>query len=412
MPALRRLSRVDVRHLLLLRQHLTAAPVPDLLSVVRDLGCLQLDPISAVQRSHLLVLWSRLGTYDPAQVEHLLYRQRHLFEYWAHMASIVLTDDYPLFRHWMQRYPGGSPAGQRLRQFVADDAAAPASLQQHLLARLRVEGPLPAAAFEDQTRGGMDSSGWTSGRHVNKMLDYLWHSGAVMVAYRQGTQRFWDITERCLPPDTPTTTLSETDVVQQSAARAVRCLGVARSDHIRQHFTRGRYPGLPAALKTLVQAGTLEVVQVQHAGQPLPGTWYLHADDAAALEQMQAGAFQPKTTLLSPFDNLICDRHRLALLFDFEYRVEIYTPATRRRYGYYVLPILHGESLIGRMDVLRHRREQRLEIKATFAEAGAPDDAATVRSIRGAVEALAHFLGARSVQFGTLPPGWSRLAAD
>ncbi|MFQ5613513.1 MAG: DNA glycosylase AlkZ-like family protein, partial [Anaerolineae bacterium] len=204
------LSPTLARRLAIARQRLAGPRPPanaaSILDAARDLGCLQLDPISVVARSHLLVLWSRFGVYDPAHLENLLWRERRLFEYWAHVASIVLTEDYPIHQGRMRDYASGdAPWEQRTRAWVqANDA-----LRQRILARLREAGPMLARDFKDKTEVGWISGGWTTGRNVNQMLDYLWARGEIMVAGRSGLQKLWDLSERCLPDWTPRQTLSE-----------------------------------------------------------------------------------------------------------------------------------------------------------------------------------------------------------
>ncbi len=410
MTTLRPLTITDARRLNIARQQLTGIPPLDMLQTVKEIGCLQLDPISAVDKTHFLVLWSRLGQYARADVDRLIYQDKALFEYWAHMASLVVTDDYPIYAHWMHQYPGDGAWGAKIQRWLEEDAHSPVPLKDFMLNAFREKGALPSRHFDDKTEGELVSSGWTSARNASRMIDYLWHSGAIMVAHRQGIQRFWDLADRCLPDWTPRTPLPESEVVQLSAQKAIRALGVARIDHIKAHFTRGRYPDLPRILEHLLADGTLEKVEIRQNNKNLPGVWYLHQEDIALLEQIQAGNWQPKTTLLSPFDNLICDRKRTEMLFDFEFRIEIYTPQNKRQYGYYVLPILHGDTLIGRIDPLMNRKQHCLHINAVYAEPNAPADAETVQAIRTSIDSLATFLGAKTLQFSDkVPAQWAKI---
>jgi len=415
------LSPALARRLAIARQRL-AGPRPPadaagILEVARDLGCLQLDPISAVARSHLLVLQSRLGPYDPAHLDALLWRERRLFEYWGHAASIVLTEDYPFHSPMMRAYAtADSGWGRRLRAWAEENA----TLREHILDRLRDEGPLPSKRFEAEAVSGWLSTGWTAGRNVSRMLDFLWIKGQIMVAGRAGGQKLWDLTERCLPAWTPTEPLPERELVRQAAQRSLRALGVARAAHLGQHFIRGRYPGLAGALADLEAEGRIVRVQIaegQGAGRPWPGPWYVHRDDLPLLDRLEAGDWQPRTTLLSPFDNLICDRKRTETLFGFQFRIEIYVPKEKRLYGYYVLPILHGDRLIGRVDPVFDRKRRRLTVNAVYAEPDAPATSAAAKAVAGAIEELGRFLGAREIALcpERAPAGWAqalrRLAA-
>ena len=397
-PALRTLDPALARRLAVSRQRLTGPPAPAdpeaIMSVVTDLGGLQIDPTSVVARSHLLVLWSRLGGYDPADLEALLWRERRLFEYWTHAAAIVCTHDYPIHSLLMRRHPR--------HQQVRDWLAANQTLRRSILRQLRANGPLPTRAIEDRAEVAWQSSGWTGGRNVDRMLDLLWTQGRIMVAGRQGQQRVWDLAERVLPDWAPTRRPPEREVVRLAAQRSLRALGVATARDIDRHFTAYRYPGLDGVLAALERAGRVERVRVAADGSEHPGPWYVHADDLPLLERLQAGDWQPRTTLLSPFDNLLINRERTERLFGFHYRMEVYVPKAARRYGYYVLPILHGDRLVGRVDPAMDRRSGRLVVHAIHAEPDAPEAAGP--AVAAALQDLASFLGADGIDLRQKAP--------
>jgi uncharacterized protein YcaQ len=403
--ALRTLDPELARRLIVSRQRL-AGPLPAgpsgpeaILDVATDLASLQLDPISVVARSHLLVLRSRLGRFDPADLEALLWRDRRLFEYWAHAAAIVCTEDYPIHSLLMRRYPSDRYAhGRRMRAWLAANQG----LRRSILRQLRVSGPLPTSAIEDRAVTAWQSGGWTAGRNVDRMLDLLWTQGRILVAGRQGQQRVWDLAERCLPAWAPTRRPTEREVVRLAAQRSLRALGVATARDIDRHFTAGRYPGLAATLAALERAGRVEQVRLSANGAERPGPWYVHADDLPLLERLRSGDWQPRTTLLSPFDNVLIDRERTERLFGFHFRMEIYVPKAARRYGYYVLPILSGDRLVGRVDPAMDRARNRLVVHAVHAEPDAPGSAAP--AVAAALEDLAAFLGADGVDLRQPPP--------
>jgi uncharacterized protein YcaQ len=229
----------------------------------------------------------------------------------------------------------------------------------------------------------------------------------VLVAGRVGGQRLWNLAEHVLPDWTPRAEWTEPEVVRFAAQKAIRALGVARPNEIEQHYTRDRYPGLAAVLADLDAAGVIVPVQIVDEGRAWPGPYYVHRDDLPLLDRLAAGAWEPRTTLLSPFDNLICDRARTERLFNFRYRIEIYVPQPKREYGYYVLPILHGDRLIGRIDPLMDRKQHRLLINAVYAEPDAPMNDETGHAIAGAIRHLATFLGATDIAYpATVPAGW------
>jgi uncharacterized protein YcaQ len=162
-------------------------------------------------------------------------------------------------------------------------------------------------------------------------------------------------------------------------------------------------------LPHLLADGKIERVQIVEKGEPLKGEWYLHQEDVPLLEQIQAGQWQPRTTILSPFDNLICDRDRTELLWDFYYRIEIYVPKTKREYGYYVLPILHNDKLIGRIDAKMDRKKHTLQLNNIYAEAKAAHNVQAVKAIRKAIEQMAEFLQATKIEWGNVPEVWAKL---
>jgi uncharacterized protein YcaQ len=368
----------------------------DILGVVRDLGCLQLDPIGVVERSHLLVLWSRLGNYDRAELDKLLWQERRLFEYWAHAASIVLTEDYPIHHLWMRGYPNGdSKWSQRVREWMNQNGP----LRRAILGELRRKGPLPSRHFEEMGIPSAEwvSTGWTGGRNIGRMLDFLWMQGKIMVAGRAGLQKLWDLAERCLPEWTPREKLSRREMVNRAAQKSLRALGVATPRQIEQHYTRQRYPDLPEVLSELESEQRVEPVRIAQDGYAWKGDWYIHTDDLALLDRLEAGEWEPHTTLLSPFDNLICDRARTQLLFNFKFGMEIYVPKAKRQYGYYVLPILHGDQLVGRIDSAMDRLRGRLTLNAVHAEPDAPTTKRSARAVERAIEELGAFLGAKEI---------------
>ncbi len=187
--------------------------------------------------------------------------------------------------------------------------------RRYVLDRLRDSGPLPGEAFEDRAAVGWVSTGWTNGRNVERMLDILWKQGAVTVAGRDGLRRLWGLADFPAAEDLP-----QEEVVARAAERALRALGVARARDIERHFTIGRYPGLD-----LERAGWARPVLVEGGNE----RWWVHRDVFGLLDE----EWRPRTTLLSPFDNLICDRERTERLWGFVYRNEMYVPKHKRQFG-------------------------------------------------------------------------------
>jgi uncharacterized protein len=405
------ISLTVARRMAIVAQGLAGShPRPDLegiMDVVDRLGCLHLDPINIIARSHLLVLWSRLGVYDPGLLDILLWQERRLFEYWAHAASIVMTQDYPIHQMRMRSYGKGFDSwSQHVSAWMQQNE----TLRISILSALQHRGPLRSRDFKDTFQVAWRSSGWTDGRTVGRMLDFLWAQGHILVAKRAGTQKWWDLAERCLPlPLIPQEPLAEREVVCAAAQKALRALGVATAKQVTEHFTRHRYPGLSEVLSELEAKERILRVRVQEHGKDLTGTWFVHAEWLPILERLEQ-VWEPRTTLLSPFDNLICDRKRTADLFDFSYQSEIYTPKDKRRFGYYVMPILSGDQLIGRIDPMFDRGSKRLIINAVHTEPATLITRETGQAIAVTIEDLAAFLGATTISYShQVPEGWKQI---
>ena len=380
-------------------------PAPNSAGIVElatELGCLQIDPIRVVEQPQYLIPWSRLGYYQHAELDKALWEEKTLFHYWAHAASLVPTVDYPIHQVMMRRYPSmyWSVSYERLTKWLEANKA----LKRHVLAQLRTKGPLKTSDFTDLAVTDYKSSGWNTDRNVDRMLDYLWTKGKVMIVGRTGQQRIWDLAERWFPEWTPKDSMTFKQQTRASIERSVKAMGIAMKKHIWYYFTRWRYDDLPNTLKSMEKKGDLLPVVVP----AVKGAWHLHPADLELLEKLRAGDFEPRTTLLSPFDPLIADRSRTKLLWDFDYSIEIYVPKDKRKYGYYVLPILMGDQLIGRVDPTMDRKTGTLTINGIWAEPTAPKDKLTGKTVATTVEDLAKFLGAKKITYNKkkIPAAW------
>jgi hypothetical protein len=377
------------------------APTADgIVDLAHELGCLQIDPIRVVEHPHYLIPWSRIGNYERSELEKALWDERRLFHYWAHAASLVPTADYPIHQVMMRRYPAmTSVHHDRLIDFLEHNK----TLRRHILLQLRKRGPLRTSDFKDLSVKNYESTGWNVDRNVDRMLDYLWTKGKIMIAGRAGQQRVWDLAERWLPEWTPKETLTIQQSTRRAVERSIRALGVGAAKDVWQYFTRWRYHDLPAVLAEFQSKKAIIPVTIDG----LKDKWFAHTDDLEQLEALHQGAWEPRTTLLSPFDPLIADRKRLKKLWGFDYTIEIYVPKPKRKYGYYVLPILHGDTLIGRVDPTMDRTTGTLTINAIWAEPTAPKDKLTGTAVARSIEDLAKFLGATTVTYSKkVPAAW------
>lgn len=411
MNAVRTISPTLARRLTVMRQRL-AGPRPPadsdgIMDVMRDIGYVQIDPMRVVAPSHLLVLWSRLGQYDPAHLERLLWQERRLFQDWAQATSIVLTEDYPIFSALKRSFAtNDKPWAKRIRTWVEKNKKA----RRYILTQLRRKGPLPSDSFEDKFVEDWRSTGWTAGRNINMMLTILWAQGKVMIAGRKRGRKIWDLTEHYLPDWVPREQLSDSEVFRRAAQKSLRAIGVARATHIKQHYIRRCYGNIENVLTELEADGRIMRVEIRDDKRVWLGRWYIHIDDQPLLDRLAAGEWEPRTTLLSPFDNLICDRRRTEQIFNFHFRLEVYVPKSQRKYGCYVMPILHGDRLIGRIDPVMDRKRKRLKINAVYAEPNAPKTKETARAVATAVEELGAFLRAEEILYGQCKPaGWKKI---
>lgn len=364
-----------------------------ILATVDRLIYLQLDPTSVVARSHLLVLWSRLGQYAPDDVARLIYRDQRLFEW---RAFVYPTRHLPFYRLAM-RSTSTKYAHWR-RRAVWMRANLP--LRRQVLSRLRREGPLPTSAFDGREAVSWHSTGWTNDRNASQMLEFLSAEGRVLVAGRAGQERLWDLTERCVPAKALVSSATPTKLLRDATIRALRALGVATTTQIANMLPGAVRESVAKAIETLERSGEFVPARVASGEGTLRGRWYVHAADVERIPGLER-SWSGRTTLLSPFDTLIRDRARAEALFGMRYRIEIYVPASKRQYGYFALPILHNDELIGRIDPRVDRERETLVVNAVHLEPGAKRDRATGRAVARALDDLAQFTGVSHVKVPT-----------
>ena len=313
----------------------------DVEAVIRRLTAVQLDSISTVDRAHRLTISSRVGAFPEESVVRLL-REGRVFEYWAHEASILPIEQWPHFRRAMDGNGHWGAHDRALREH--------ADLVEPMLERIRTEGPLASRDFEGRGAGS-DMWNWKPAKMV---LDALWDRGVLAIGERRNFQRSYDLAERVIPKrwlDAPVP--SEAETLQEWALLAVGARGALTEPAIREHWRlRGGRARLQPLLDALVADGRLREVEVDDDGPPfyvLPGV-ELDGDPAPPV-------------LVCPFDNLVWDRPLLARLFDFQHVIEVYKKEHERAYGYYVLPLLAGDRILGRADLKADRAEGVLRIR-------------------------------------------------
>jgi len=368
-----RISRRRARQLAVMGQLLDAPRRTSIEAVVAHLGEVQIDPTSVVARTEHLVLFSRLGPrFRVAELERLLWEERALFEYWVHILPIA---DLPLHRISMRRYPHGP---WKRHTYVREWLEANDEFVRYVLGELRRRGPLRARDLENRAAEGWRVGGWNDeGQSAPMLLDILWWQGKVMIVGRDGQQRIWDLASRSLPK---VTAPPASEMAARLIERQVRARGVTKLDRLGYLFD-GDWTPRERALREQLRSGIIVPIEVDG----LPGKWFTH-------RELLDTTFRGRTVALSPFDDLISNRDRTEQLFDMYYRIEIYVPKAKRRWGYYVLPVLRGDRLVGRIDPAFDRKENVLRINAIHMQEGErPGDR---EAVDRAIEELARWLGA------------------
>jgi len=347
-------------------------------SVIDRVGLIQIDSVNVLARAHLMPLYSRLGPYDTGLLSRAAEKSpRRLVEYWAHEASFVPPDTHRLLRWRMER--ADSLAWRTVRA-----AGENTELLEAVMEEIERHGPITAAELgrlvdpdhvPDKKHWGWN---WPP---VKSAVEYLFWSGRITAASRTNQfARRYDLTERVLPPDTHSAASLEPAAAMVALIEiSARAHGVGSVSCLRDYFRLG-VKDSAEAIATLVEAGTLTEVAVEGASAP----WYLHAD-AKRPRKIRTRA------LLAPFDPLVFERDRLEILFGFHYRIEIYTPKAKRRYGYYVLPFLLNEAIVARVDLKADRDASALLVKGAFAEEDAPPE--TAAELSAELRLMADWLG-------------------
>jgi uncharacterized protein YcaQ len=350
-----------------------------MLETVDRIGYLQLDPTNVVARNHLLVLWSRHGRFPLSALDRLLWKDRALYET---VSYILPTSDRPLHERRVRalRRGDGPPYLARMNSWVRRNER----LRRDVLARIRREGMLPITAFEDRAIHSWTSTGWTANRNVSQMLAFLMRRGEVAVGGRSGGKRMWTLSRTWLKAVRP---MAARAAARLATERALGALGVATFKELVNAYALGVFV-TPEALESLERDGTATRVEVEGLRGP---------HFALESELRRRVAAPARTTLLSPFDNLIIDRPRTESLFGLRYRMEIYVPKHLRVRGFWAMPILHGERLIGTVDPKVDRPSGRLVVNSILLERDAPREASTRRAVEQAVDDLAAFAGASEV---------------
>jgi uncharacterized protein len=344
---------------------------------IRRIGLLQLDTVHVVARSHYLTMLSRVGLYDPLDLDALLYPDRLLFEHWAHALCLIPADDYDYFApiilarrkqtgYWKQEHLGNDP------QAVLDG----------VMTEIKTRGPVSAKDFANSHN---HRSSWWNLKPEKIALSILFTRGHLLVDHREKFQIYYDLAERVIPSSMAAPARTIADWERWSILRSVGCLGIATAKHVSDYY-RHKMPVARAILKTLEEDGLIFSLNVAGWQEP---SYMLH-EDLPLVESILRGEHKlALTTFLSPFDNLTWNRVRLQELFGFEYSLGLYLPAKQRKHGYYVMPILHNGRFVGRLDPKADRKTKTLIFQSIYLE---PGERLTDELLSGIVHALREFM--------------------
>jgi uncharacterized protein YcaQ len=346
------------------------------LAVIDRLGYVQIDSIAVVQRAHHHILWSRSSAYRPETLAELQERDRVIYEYWCgNVASYLPFEDY---RYYLPSVRGRANS-ERTRRWLADHTG----VVKHVLDRIRAEGPVTSADFPSSEANPRGS--WWEWKPTKRALEVLFSSGQLMVARRRNFQRVYDLTSRVLPAEVDTVEPSTEEMARFVVRRAVSSKGVTPPEGIRWgHLGDGET--IAAAVEELVDEGQVTPVRLRGDDDR---TWYAWSE---ALEGI-AGSRPPRrrARILSPFDSFVIDRNRLRDMFGFDFALECYLPAAKRRYGYFCLPVLFGDRFIARLDAKSDRRRRALVVRRLTFESRFAEHEAALRPLARELRSFASF---------------------
>lgn len=390
-----KLTRDHVRTALLHAQGLTESPPAeaakaDLIAAIRRMHLLQIDSISVINRSPYLVLHSRLGAYPTQWLTDLL-AERHVFEYWSHAACFLPSEDFGYYRPFMiERRAPTSRSSLHAARVI------PHKTLEHVRSHVRDKGATRSADFE---RSDGKKGTWWDWKEEKLALEYLFDIGELMVSKREGFQRVYDLQERVRPWDdqhTPSRDQSFRAWTEQTAL----ALGAAPAAWFADYF-RLRKADASVAIQSLLKDGTL--IEIEVKGETVP--YYAHKSAKKTLKAISDGAITPtRTALLSPFDPVAWHRERLLAMFGMDYKIEVYTPGPKRKFGYFTLPILHEGRMVGRLDPKAHRAQKRFEVRAIHLEPDVVVDEKLVHALARTIRDFAEWHGTPHISVGMTDP--------
>jgi uncharacterized protein YcaQ len=359
------------------------------LAAIEHLGYIQIDTLSVASRSHHHVLWSRVPGYQEKHLHELLEKDRSIFEYWSHAASYLPMSEYRFSLPRKKEYADGGShwfaQDKKVKKFVFD--------------RIRAEGPLQSKDFEFKRQG---PGNWYEWKPAKKALEQLFMEGKLMVAGRKGFQKVYDLAERVLPASVDLSFPSEKEYANFLIMKAVSSHGFAELKEI-SYLRKGMKPVIEKAAAQLLKEGKIEHLSIE-------GSKLIYLTMPGKLDELKA--VPQDVNILSPFDNLVIQRKRLQQLFDFDYVIECYVPEAKRKYGYFCLPILHGDKFVARFDPKADRKEKVFHLKTTHFEKGFEPQQSFNKKFAAQLKKYAAFNGCSKVMIAKADKKWKKEMND
>lgn len=373
------LTPEEARTLIIRRQFgdiKTPAGKKDLLKIIENIGYIQIDTMSVVERSHHHVLWSRMNNYDRSMLDELHRKDKMIFEYWSHAAAYLPMKDFryslPRKKLYRKKYKGWETANKKIIN--------------HVLRRIKNEGPLQSKDFEGDGNG---KSGWWDWKPSKDALDFLFHTGKLMISHRAGFQKVYDLKERVLPSDILTSFPTEREYFEHLINTSVKSHGIISENEI-NYLRKHSLKPLRKILNEKVEAG--ELIEIFIKGKNI-----LYYSEPKAINNHNFKEVSDRLLILSPFDNLIIQRKRLKEIFDYDFQIECYLPASKRKFGYFFLPVTYGNEFICKFDAKADRLTRNFIIHKIFWEDSVRKSKKLLSKFENKLNSFAKFTGCDKV---------------
>ncbi|MFG1502081.1 MAG: crosslink repair DNA glycosylase YcaQ family protein [Cuniculiplasma divulgatum] len=386
-------SMKDVARFSIIRQHLSEKPGKRLnekqkiLVIFKDLKYVQIDPVYTVERSHFLTLWSRLGNFNRQNLLDLIYRDHLLVESYAHQASISIIDDLHILKmsmnerkeRYLKTHPEIKPSIEQIKELIRSTGPT----TSNKLSELKIESGI---------------SGWGHERKVNLLLNLMHRMGELIICDRtESNQKVWNVPDSDFSGLTEKNTIDRKEVEKVVFQKSLESLGIASPEQIKRHYSPVSISNGVQIVNELQDESVIVPVEITNNNSKMRKKWFILKKDIPYLENLENN-WMPPSVLLSPFDNLTIDRKRTEEIFNFDSRMEMYIPEHKRKYGFYCMPFLHGDRIIGRVDLKLDRYNSELKINAIYDEGRYFSQKRVLGTMIDSLNSLSEFLNASSIK--------------